>query len=59
MSINDGFWDLDPEDRAAAMQGACDRADIDSFWDLPAEDRAAAYDRATGDFGLGDWEAGR
>lgn len=58
-AINGGFWDLDPEDRAAAMQGARDRADVDGFWDLPAEDRAAAYDRATGDFDLGGGRAGR
>lgn len=44
-TVNNGFWDRDPKDRAAAMQRACDRAGTESFWDLSPEERAQAYER--------------
>lgn len=47
-TVNNGFWDLHPEDRASAMEAACQRGDSDNFFDLSPEERAEAYDRATG-----------
>lgn len=47
-TVNNGFWDLDPEDRANAMESACERGDVDNFFDLSPEERGQAYERATG-----------
>ena len=43
--MNNGFWDREPEDRASAMNQACDENDCENFFDLPPEERARAYDR--------------
>ena len=42
--INNGFWDLDPEERAARMEAASERNNGVAFFDLPPEERARAYD---------------
>jgi phage gp46-like protein len=45
--MNDGFWDLDPEERGYWY----DRAEEEtgsSFWDLSPEERADYYERAAG-----------
>lgn len=44
MSINAGFWDQPGEDRAAAMERACEQGGTSGFFDLSAEERGAAYD---------------
>jgi len=43
-ALNNGFWDRDPEDRARAMERACERNGVSSFWDLPPEERTRAYE---------------
>ncbi len=48
--VNNGFWDLPADDRAAAMQAACDRYGVTDFWDLDAGQRGDVYDRAAGDW---------
>lgn len=45
MSINNGFWDLPADERAAITEAACERGGVDNFFDLPADERVAAYDR--------------
>ena len=42
--INNGFWDREPDDRAARMESACDRAGVSNFFDLSPEERGRAYD---------------
>lgn len=42
--INNGFWDLDPEERAARMESACERGETVNFFDLSPEERGRAYD---------------
>ena len=49
LAINNGFWDLDPEERAIRMDAACDRGGVVSFFDLSPEERGAAYED---DFGI-------
>jgi hypothetical protein len=53
MSINDGFWDLTPEERGAAYEHAEEAAGMPpgSFWDLTPEERGRAYERASGLYG--------
>ena len=43
-TVNNGFWDKHPADRAAAMDAACERGGVSSFWDLSPEERGRAYD---------------
>lgn len=40
---NNGFFDLDPDERAARMQEAADRGGVENFFDLPPDERAEAY----------------
>ena len=40
------FYDLPPEERAAAYDAACERAWVSNFHDLPPEERARAYEEA-------------
>lgn len=44
-SCNNGFWDREPEERAARMDAAAERGGVSNFFDLPPEERAACYDR--------------
>ncbi len=43
-SCNNGFWNREPDERAARMELASERGDVDNFFDLPPEDRARAYE---------------
>lgn len=45
IQCNNGFWDLEPEERAARMEKACQSGDVADFFDLPPEERAAAYEQ--------------
>jgi hypothetical protein len=55
MSINDGFWDLTPEERGAAYDYAEEQAGMPpgSFWDLTPEERGAAYEYGAERYGGG------
>lgn len=44
-TVNNGFWDRPPEERAARMDAACERGGTSNFFDLSPEERGAAYDR--------------
>lgn len=37
------FHDLPPEERAARMEAAAERGNVEHFLDLPPEERAQAY----------------
>ena len=43
-SNNNGFWDREPEDRAARMESAAERGGVTHFFDLQPEERAQAYE---------------
>jgi len=45
--INNGFWDLDADERAAIIESACDRAGIENFCDLSPEERSRAYEQSS------------
>lgn len=45
ITVNNGFWDKHPEERAAIMDAACERGGVANFFDLSPEERARAYDR--------------
>lgn len=45
--MNNGFWDLDPEERGAAYYRA-EQETGRSFWDLSPEERGRYYDRSGG-----------
>lgn len=47
-AVNHGFWDLPADERAAAMDSACERAGVVNFYDLPPEERDRAYREAAG-----------
>lgn len=46
-SINFGFFDLDPEDRAYWYERALEETG-QAFFDLPPEERGRYYERAAG-----------
>lgn len=48
-TVNNGFFDLPADERAAAYKSACERFGEANFFDLSPEERGWAYDRATGD----------
>jgi len=52
-AVNYGFWDLPAEERAAAMDVACERGGVSDFYDLPPEDRDRAYRQAVDGTSLG------
>jgi hypothetical protein len=43
-SCNNGFWDRDPQERAAKMDAACERGGVSNFFDLSPEERGQCYD---------------
>lgn len=43
--MNNGFWDLDAEDRGAIYDAAYRDTGVENFFDLPADERASYYDR--------------
>ncbi|CAB3919968.1 hypothetical protein [Achromobacter ruhlandii] len=43
--MNNGFWDLPADERAAAMEQAAERGGVENFFDLDPEDRARAYNQ--------------
>lgn len=43
-TVNNGFWDKTPQERAASMDAACERNGVSNFFDLPPEERARAYE---------------
>jgi hypothetical protein len=45
MSTNNGFWDLDAEDRGRAYDAAYQDTGVENFFDLPAEERGYYYDK--------------
>lgn len=45
-TVNNGFWDLPPDERSALMESACERGGVTNFFDLSPEERGRAYDRA-------------
>ena len=45
ISCNNGFWNREPEERAARMDAACEHGGVSNFFDLSPEERAATYDR--------------
>lgn len=47
-SMNNGFWDLEPDERAARAEAAMGRGEVQNFFDLSPDERARCYD---GDFG--------
>jgi hypothetical protein len=47
---NVSFWDLDPRDRAAAYDRACELGNVNDFHDLSPEERLRAYEKATEGF---------
>ena len=47
--VNNGFWDLEPEDRGAVYEQAERDTGVSSFWDLSAEERGYYYDKAERD----------
>jgi hypothetical protein len=49
---NNGFWDLDPEERARIKDDICEQNGVVDFYDLPPEERARAYDRASRQSGM-------
>lgn len=46
--MNNGFWDLDPEERGAIYDKA-ERETGKKFFDLSPEERADYHDQAAGD----------
>lgn len=42
-ACNNGFWDLDPGERGARMDAACERGGVSNFFDLSPEERGTAY----------------
>lgn len=40
------FYDLPPEERAAAYENACEKGGVSDFFDLTAEERSRAYEQA-------------
>ncbi len=42
---NNGFWDKPAEERAQAMESACNYYGVANFFDLEPEERSRAYDR--------------
>jgi hypothetical protein len=48
IQVNNGFWDLPPDERAARMEAACERNGVENFFDLPPEERGRAYERNDG-----------
>jgi hypothetical protein len=46
-TVNNGFYLLPPEERAAAYEKACRKYGVDNFFDLSPEERGAAYEEAT------------
>ena len=42
-TVNNGFWDLPAEERAARMETECERNGVDSFFDLSPEERGRTY----------------
>lgn len=45
--VNNNFWDRTPEERAVAMDVACQRGGTDNFSDLSPEERSRAYEDET------------
>lgn len=45
MSMNNGFWDLDVDERGAAYDAAYRETGVKNFFDLSAEERGYYYDR--------------
>lgn len=43
-SVNNGFWDREPQERAVRMDRACERGGVSNFFDLAPEERAACYE---------------
>lgn len=43
-TINNGFWDREPKDRAERMDRACEKAGVSDFFDLTPEERGRCYD---------------
>ena len=53
--MNDGFWDLDPEERGAIYDAAERETGYANFFDMPAELRGEYYARGASDGDRGDW----
>ena len=47
-SMNNGFWDLEPDERGARQEAAMERGGVQNFFDLPPAERSRCYD---GNFG--------
>lgn len=45
--VNFGFYDLPAQDRANAMDAACERGGVGNFFDLSPEERAQCYEQAS------------
>lgn len=43
-SMNNGFWDLEPDERAARQEAAIERGEVQNFFDLSPDERARCYD---------------
>ncbi len=46
-TCNNGFFDLEADERSNRMQIAADRGGVENFFDLPLEERAQCYEDDT------------
>ncbi len=44
-TINNGFYLLPPDERAIAMERACEKHGVDNFFDLSPEERGEVYEK--------------
>lgn len=44
LTVNHGFWDRPPDDRAAIKDTARERGGVSDFFDLSPEERDRAYE---------------